>query len=108
MPIGKNAVKRVTNSGYSAIVSKAPDMEKSEELVAVAKAETAVKSVKKSASSKTATAKAKIAPSKPTAAKADKKPETIATAKKSEKKTDNAPDGFTYVNIGRELPIYLL
>ena len=27
MPIGKNAIKRVTNNGYSSVKSEAPDME---------------------------------------------------------------------------------
>lgn len=30
MPIGKNAIKRVNNNGYSSVVTSAPDMENSE------------------------------------------------------------------------------
>ena len=29
MPIGKNAIKRVSNNGYSKVASSAPDMENS-------------------------------------------------------------------------------
>ena len=34
MPIGKNAIKRVENNGYSKVESKAPDMENSHVIAA--------------------------------------------------------------------------
>ena len=33
MPIGKNSLKRVTNNGYSAVKTEAPDMENSVTLI---------------------------------------------------------------------------
>ena len=32
MPIGKNSIKRVSNSGYSSVRTEAPDMENSTEI----------------------------------------------------------------------------
>ena len=97
MPIGKNAIKRVENNGYSKVASSAPDMENShvianpdpqvvEKLIAPveAAAEVAAAEVKP----------AKKAPAKKTA----KKP----YAKKAVK------DGFARVELGGDMPYYLL
>ena len=97
MPIGKNAIKRVENNGYSKVASSAPDMENShvianpdpqvvEKLIAPveAAAEVAAAEVKP----------AKKAPAKKTA----KKP----CAKKAVK------DGFARVELGGDMPYYLL
>ena len=97
MPIGKNAIKRVENNGYSKVASSAPDMENShvianpdpqvvEKLVAPveAAAEVAAAEVKP----------AKKSPAKKTA----KKP----CAKKAVK------DGFARVELGGDMPYYLL
>lgn len=93
MPIGKNAIKRVENNGYSKVASSAPDMENShvianpdpqvvEKLVAPVE-EGAKTTAKKSASKKPA---AKKTPAKKTAVK----------------------DGFLRVEVGSDMPYYLL
>ena len=55
MSIGKNAIKRVQNNGYSNVKTSAPDMENSTEIptpVQVAEAVTEKKPAKKSATKK--------------------------------------------------------
>ncbi len=114
MPIGKSAIKRVTNNGYSNVKTKAPDMEnstvianpspevvekllpKSEEQVSPAakKPETAKKPAAKSAAAKKPAAK------KPTQAK---KPTAAAVKKEEAEKVSDS-----YVNVGRALPPHLL
>ena len=97
MPIGKNAIKRVENNGYSKVASSAPDMENShvianpdpqvvEKLVAPVETATAPAEVKKTA--KKASAK-KSAAKKPCAKKV-------------------AKDGFVRVEVGNDMPYYLL
>ena len=110
MAIGKNAIKRVENNGYSKVQTSAPDMEHShvianpdkqvtEVLVAPVEEAAEEKSVKATATKKT-TAK------KPTAKKTTaKKP----TAKKTAaKKTEAKKDGVVRVEVGEEMPYYLL
>lgn len=98
MPIGKNAIKRVENNGYSKVASSAPDMENShvianpdpqvvEKLVAPVEAAAEVKTAKKAPAKKT-TAK-KSAAKKPCVKKA-------------------ATDGFARVELGSDMPYYLL
>ncbi|MBE5747141.1 MAG: hypothetical protein E7352_03070 [Clostridiales bacterium] len=98
MPIGKNAIKRVENNGYSKVASSAPDMENShvianpdpqvvEKLVAPVAEAAAVKTTKKSP--------AKKAPAKKSTAK-----------KPCAKKAVN--DGFARVELGADMPYYLL
>ncbi len=113
MPIGKNAIKRVTNNGYSNVKSTAPDMENSqvaekktelaEEKKPVAKKITE-KQTKKETPKKTPTKKALQAPKKSMETEPELSPiktlEKIVEAKKRE--------GEGYVNIGGELPYYLL
>lgn len=60
MPIGKNAIKRVENNGYSKVESKAPDMENSQ----VAEKPVAPKSTKKPAAKKPAPKKTAAKPVK--------------------------------------------
>ena len=102
MPIGKNAIKRVENNGYSKVKTAAPDMENSsviakpdeqvvEKLIAPVEKATAAKTAKKSTAKK---APAKKAPAKKPAAK--KAP--VAPAK----------DGFEKVGVGENMPYYLL
>ena len=85
MPIGKNAIKRVSNNGYSNVKTEAPDMENS----AVAKPEKPAE--KKSTTSKKAPAKkpteAKSAPKKADATKKTAPKKTAETAKKTESAT---------------------
>ncbi len=93
MPIGKNAIKRVENNGYSNVKTSAPDMENSnvianldpqvmEKMVAPVEVATEAKTAKKPA--------AKKAPAKKPACK---------------KATKNA---FEKVSFGEDMPYYLL
>lgn len=86
MPIGKNSIKRVTNNGYSKVATKAPDMENS---TVIANPAPEVIEVMIPSSED-------IAPKKPAAKKAAPKSET------------NERNGEGYINLGGELPIYLL
>lgn len=97
MPVGKNSIKRVTNNGYSKVATKAPDMENS---TVIANPAPEVIDVMIPSSEN-------IAPKKPAAKKpaATKKP----TAKKAAPKTEtNERNCEGYINLGGELPIYLL
>ena len=131
MPIGKNAIKRVTNNGYSKVETSAPDMEHS----VVAKEEAKKEEAKKEETVKAATSKKAPVKKSGTAAvtvkatpkkKSEKKATASEEPKKSlEKEPDLAPvntlekvvgkaedkpqrQGDCYVNIGGELPYYLL
>jgi hypothetical protein len=97
MPIGKNAIKRVENNGYSKVKTSAPDMENSnvianpdpqvvEKMVAPVEKATAKKPAAKKPAAKKPAAK-KVAPA----------------AKKAEEK-----DGFVRVEVGAAMPYYLL
>lgn len=94
MAIGKNAIKRVENNGYSKVKTNAPDMENSHVIANISEEvmEKIVAPVEKKTAAK-ATAK-KPAAKKPAAKK--------ATVKKVEK------DGFERVEVGTEMPYYLL
>ncbi len=101
MPIGKNAIKRVENNGYSKVKTSAPDMENSNVLAnpdpqviekLVAPVETATEE-------KAAPAK-KCAAKKPAAKK--------APAKKPAAKKPVEKDGFVRVEVGGDMPYYLL
>lgn len=98
MPIGKNAIKRVENNGYSKVKTSAPDMENSnvlanpdpqvvEKLIAPVEEAAKEKATPKAAAKKPA---AKKAPAKKAAARPVKK------------------DGFVRVELGAEMPFYLL
>ena len=94
MPIGKNAIKRVINNGYSNVKSEAPDMENSE--VREEKKPAPKKAASKNPAPKAATSKTKttssrtnpvpkavvqLEPQKPAVKKNDKKtPELIENA----------------------------
>ena len=89
MPIGKNAIKRVENNGYSKVETSAPDMENSHvianpdpQVVEKLVAPVAETPVKKTAAKKTTAKK--------------------ACAKKAVK------DGFARVEVGADMPYYLL
>ena len=124
MPIGKNALKRVENNGYSKVKSTAPDMENSE---VVEKVEAPVKAEEKAVKSapapkKTAAKKpaAKKTPAKKPAVKAETKTEEKPAEKKAEapkkpaakktapkaKKVGKAVEPA--IALGGELPYYLL
>ncbi len=102
MPIGKNAIKRVENNGYSNVKTSAPDMENSnvianldpqvmEKMVAPVEKATEEK-VEKEVAKKTATKKpaAKKAPAKKTACKKVVKEAVVKTS------------------LGDDMPYYLL
>ena len=91
MPIGKNAIKRVENNGYSNVKTEAPDMQNSH---VIAKPDEQVVE-KMIAPVEAATAK-KAAPKKTAAKKA---PAKKAPAKK---------DGFARCEVGENMPYYLL
>ena len=106
MPIGKNAIKRVENNGYSKVKTSAPDMENSNVL-----ANPDPQVVEKLITPVETAAKAKAAPKAKTATAA-KKPAAKSTAKKAPaKKALVKPakkEGFVRVELGSEMPFYLL
>ena len=106
MPIGKNAIKRVENNGYSKVKTTAPDMENSHVIAApdpqvteklIAPVE---KAVEEKTAKKPATATKKCASSK----SSGKKP----AAKKTVNKPVETKDGFARVELGSAMPYYLL
>lgn len=114
MPIGKNAIKRVANNGYSNVKTTAPDMENSEVVSEKAKS-TPKKSAPKSSAPKASTApKAtpKKAPTKVAPKKSlEKEPELspVKVAEKVVKKPTKAKkQTIAHICIGDDLPIYLL
>ena len=108
MPVGKNALKRVSNNGYSKVNTSAPDMEHSVVADPVAEPAVAVKPEEKAAPKKVATAKAE--PKKNTAPKEKKPAAKTPTVKKAEPapEADSHPDGFVRYGLGAELPVHLL
>ena len=125
MPIGKNALKRVSNNGYSSVNTSLPDMENSEiveNATVQTEEKTAPKKVTRStkkAETKTevksttkATAKTETAKSTTKAtAKTETATKSTAKAKKStEEKADTTthPDVFVKVALGMDMPEYLL
>lgn len=111
MPVGKNAIKRVTNNGYSNVKTKAPDMENStiianpspeviEKLIPKAEEKKETGAKNPAAVKKPAVAKKPVAAKKPTQAKKTAAP--AAKKEKAEKTSDS------YVNVGRALPPHLL
>ncbi len=95
MPIGKNAMKRVENNGYSKVASKAPDMENSS-VIANLDPQVAEKLIAPVEEKTAAKAPAKKAPAKKAPAK------RASAVKKVEK------DGFVRVEVGEAMPYYLL
>ena len=92
MPIGKNAIKRVENNGYSKVKTAAPDMENSS--VITKPDEQVVEKL-------IAPVEQKTAAKKPAAKKTPaKKPAT--------KKAAPEKDGFVRVGFGEDMPYYLL
>ena len=96
MSIGKNALKRVENNGYSKVKSSAPDMENSEvveKVVVDLQGEKKVERVpapKKTAKTTNCTELKVVKPRKP----------------RVKKEEENS--GFKTVAVGSELPYYLL
>ena len=92
MPIGKNAIKRVENNGYSKVKTEAPDMENSNVIIAKPDEQVVEKLI---APVEKATAK------KTTAKKAPAKKPAV-------KKVAPAKSGFERVGCGEDMPYYLL
>ena len=132
MPIGKNAIKRISNNGYSNVTTSAPDMENSvvneEKEIAPKKENSAKKTApvsktapkagtKKTPSAKSSTkaptkkAAPKSAPKSTPAPKKSMEVEPtlspVNTAKKVVGKTENKQDNGC-IHIGGDLPIHLL
>ena len=109
MPIGKNAIKRVENNGYSNVKTAAPDMENSTVIANISKevVEKMVKPVEEKAKAKKAPAKkAEVKKAEPVKACA-KAPAKKAPAKKpAVKKAEKM--GFERVSVGNDMPYYLL
>lgn len=106
MPIGKNAIKRVENNGYSKVKTAAPDMENSSVIPNISEEvmEKMVKPVeKKTVAKKAAPAK------KPVAKKAEPAKKAASAKKPAAKKAPVAKkDNFASVSVGNDLPYYLL
>lgn len=94
MSIGKSAIKRVENNGYSKVQTSAPDMQNSH--VIAAPAEEVVEKLVAPIEKKTAAVK------KANAAK------KTAVKKTVQKATSTQRDGFVTCLLGEELPYYLL
>ena len=90
MPIGKNAVKRVENNGYSKVQSAAPDMENSNVITNVDEQvmQVMVKPVEEAAAKKPACKK--------------------STAKKTTAKKTTKKPAVEKVALGNDMPYYLL
>ena len=86
MPIGKNAIKRVDNNGYSNVKTTAPDMENSNVIANVDSQviENIVKPIENNVATKKTTTK---------------------TIKKLKKANSN---GFNCIELGSDLPYFLL
>ena len=95
MSIGKSAIKRVENNGYSKVKTSAPDMENSN-VIANPDPQTIEKMVAPVEKAAKKTVAKKATPANKTAAK---KP---AAKKPAEK------EGFIRVEVGTEMPYYLL
>jgi len=98
MPIGKNAIKRVENNGYSNVKTSAPDMENSH--VIAKPDEQVVEKMIAPVEKKTA---AKAPAKKPAAKKTPAKKPAVKAAPASK-----AKDGFVRVSFGEDMPYYLL
>ena len=110
MPIGKNALKRVTNNGYSKVSASAPDMENSTVQTVVEEPKKATPKTTKPTTKKAPAAKTE---KKPQAPKKSQAPKAKAPAKEIPTPVETAekftrPDGFVRFGLGSDLPEYLL
>ena len=123
MPIGKNAIKRVENNGYSKVKTSAPDMENSTEFPL------APKPMKKKSTVKAPAAKKSSPRSNAEKAVKNDKPSSVPVAEPipNENEATSSVGGVianvssvviekvlsgesetSYVNLGRDLPVHLL
>lgn len=115
MPIGKNAIKRVENNGYSKVTTSAPDMENSTEFPltpkpmkkkSTVKAPTVKKSAPKTLPEQKNTEAVKASEEKVSSATASG---VIANVSEAViEKVLSTETESSYVNFGRELPVHLL
>ena len=95
MPIGKNALKRVSNNGYSKVNTSAPDMENSE--ITVTPEKKKAESIKQNAK-----------PAAKPASRPTKKPAAPKKSAPTAEEKSSHPDGFVRIGLGDDMPIYLL
>ena len=100
MPIGKNAIKRVADSTKKETLAKAAEVTPAPENTAKKPA------APKTAPKATAPKAAKSAAKKPAAPKAA--PKTAAEKPVAKAAPEAKKDSFNRINIGGELPVYLL
>ena len=105
MPIGKNAINRVKNNGYSNVETSAPDMENS--VIANPDPQVIEKMVKPVEEKTVKKAPAKKAPATKVEATPAHAPKKSPAKKPAAKKTP-ANDGFKRVELGGSMPYYLL
>ena len=105
MPIGKNSIKRVANNGYSNVKCDAPDMENS--AVILNPSPEVVEKMLPKADAPKPTPKKTGANSAPKAKPTATKKPASATAKKSVEVKETKEEK-SFVNVGKELPVYLL
>ena len=103
MPIGKNAIKRVENNGYSKVKTTAPDMENSH---VIAKPDEQVVEKLIAPVEKKTVAKKTVA--NKSAVETPVKKTVKSTAKKPAAKKVVVKDGFVRVGLGESMPYYLL
>ncbi len=120
MPIGKNALKRVENNGYSKVESSAPDMENSSVIANIDEQvmDKIIATVEKKTRAKKAVqpvpAPVEVAPVEKPKRKYTKKAKAEAPQKPKRKYTKKAKaveskkDGFVRVEVGEGMPYYLL
>ena len=113
MPIGKNALKRVSNNGYSAVKSTAPDMENSEVVAKPEQEQPKKKTTSAKSAPKAKTAKSEKKPVEKKSEPEKKAPAKVKAEKPVESKVENTeevtrPDGFIRTALGDDMPIYLL
>ncbi len=121
MPIGKNALKRVENNGYSKVESSAPDMENSN-VIANIDEQVMDKIIapveKKTRAKKTVQpvpAPVEPAPVQKPKRKYTRKAKTVEAPQKPKRKytkkakaVEGKKDGFVRVEVGEGMPYYLL
>ena len=117
MPIGKNAIKRVENNGYSKVETSAPDMENSSVIANIDEqvVEKIIAPVEKKTRGRKACNKAETSAKTPAAAKVpteEKKASPVKAKRTYTRKTAPAKpakkEGVVRVEVGEEMPYYLL
>ena len=117
MPIGKNAIKRVENNGYSNVASSAPDMENSivaepalsEPKAAPAEAAETLPEAKMTSAEPAKRRRGRPVKEKPVKEEtAAASPTVGAPKRRTVKAAKNEKNGFERVELGGEMPYWLL